>query len=57
MEKKCKHLFPLKNVTIRKVKTIRRPKLDNAQLQSMQTEEDVKVGVPKKPKEITTEKK
>lgn len=44
MEKKCKRIFPLKNITIRKVKTIRKPKIDMAQLKDMQADTD-KAGV------------
>jgi len=38
MIKKCKHIFPLENVTIRKVKSIKRPRIDLNQLAAMQTE-------------------
>ena len=38
MAQKCKHIFPLENVTIRKVKSIKRPRVDMAQLNAMQTE-------------------
>ena len=38
MQKKCKHIFPLENVTIRKVKSIKRPKVDIAQLSAMQAD-------------------
>ena len=38
MIQKCKHIFPLENVTIRKVKSIKRPRVDMAQLNAMQTE-------------------
>lgn len=41
MEKKCKHIYPLKNITIRKVKSIRRPKIDMAQLASIQAESEI----------------
>lgn len=46
MEKKCRPIFPLENVTIRKVKTVKRPRFDAAQLSSMQTETEI-AGVKK----------
>ena len=48
MTKKCKHIFPLENVTIRKVKSIKRPRIDMAQLSQMQAETSIAgVVVPK----------
>jgi small subunit ribosomal protein S3Ae len=49
MAKKCKHIFPLENVTIRKVKSIKRPKIDMNQLNAMHTESELAgVELPKK---------
>ena len=50
MAQKCKHIFPLENVTIRKVKSIKRPKVDLAQLNIMQAETKP-AGEPLPPKE------
>ena len=50
MAQKCKHIFPLENVTIRKVKSIKRPRVDMAQLNAMQTE-TAPAGVQLKAKE------
>ena len=50
MMQKCKHIFPLENVTIRKVKSIKRPRVDMAQLNAMQTE-TAPAGVELKAKE------
>ena len=36
--KKCKHIFPLESVTIRKVKSIKRPRIDMTQLNAMHVE-------------------
>ena len=48
MTKKCKHIFPLENVTIRKVKSIKRPRIDMAQLSQMQAETSIAgVELPK----------
>ena len=48
MTKKCKHIFPLENVTIRKVKSIKRPRIDMTQLSAMQTETSIAgVQIPK----------
>ena len=48
MTKKCKHIFPLENVTIRKVKSIKRPRIDMTQLSAMQTEKSIAgVQIPK----------
>ena len=41
MTKKCKHIFPLENVTIRKVKSIKRPRVDMTQLNSMQADGEI----------------
>ncbi len=41
MAKKCKHIFPLENITIRKVKSIKRPKVDMNQLGDMHTETEL----------------
>lgn len=38
MTDKCKKIFPLENVTIRKVKSIKRPRFDQQQLKDMQAE-------------------
>ena len=50
MAQKCKHIFPLENVTIRKVKSIKRPRIDMTQLSSMQAEAEI-AGVVLPPKE------
>ena len=41
MEEKCKIIYPLENLTIRKVKSIKRPKIDFNQLNSIQTESEI----------------
>ena len=41
MTKKCKHIFPLENVTIRKVKSIKRPRVDMTQLNAMQADGEI----------------
>ena len=41
MAEKCKNIFPLENVTIRKVKSIKRPKIDLNQLTDMHTAGDL----------------
>ena len=41
MTKKCKHIFPLENVTIRKVKSIKRPRVDMTQLSAMQADGEI----------------
>ena len=41
MTKKCKHIFPLENVTIRKVKSIKRPRVDITQLNAMQADGEI----------------
>ena len=38
MAQKCKQIFPLENITIRKVKSIKRPKVDMNQLNEMHAE-------------------
>ena len=45
MNEKCKHIFPLENITIRKVKSIKRPKVDNNQLNDMHANMDKLAGV------------
>ena len=55
MLQKCKHIFPLENVTIRKVKSIKRPRVDMAQLNAMQTE-TTPAGVELRAKEETEAK-
>lgn len=55
MEQKCKKIYPIKNCTIRKVKTIKRPRFDAAQLQSMQGDTEVP-GVDEKKEEKKEEK-
>ena len=48
MAQKCKHIFPLENITIRKVKSIKRPRIDMAQLSQMQAESKIAgVELPK----------
>ena len=39
--KKCKHIFPLESVTIRKVKSIKRPRIDMTQLNSIQAQSEI----------------
>ena len=41
MTKKCLHIFPLENVTIRKVKSIKRPRVDMTQLNAMQADQEI----------------
>ena len=50
MAKKCKHIFPLENITIRKVKSIKRPRVDMTQLNAMQADQEI-AGVLLQPKE------
>ena len=38
MAQKCKHIFPLENITIRKVKSIKRSRVDMNQLSTIQSE-------------------
>ena len=45
MAKKCRNIFPLENITIRKVKSIKRPKIDMNQLNDMHTQQDDLAGV------------
>ena len=48
MAQKCKHIFPLENVTIRKVKSIKRPRVDMTQLSAIQSETTIAgVQIPK----------
>ena len=52
MAKKCKPIFPLENITIRKVKSIKRPKIDANQLNEMHANLDMAgVKVEKKEEE------
>ena len=55
MESKCKKIFPIENCTIRKIKTVKRPRFDMAQLLSMQA--DSEVAGDKKEEEKKEEKK
>ena len=41
MESKCKKIYPIENCTIRKIKTVKRPRFDMAQLLSMQADSEV----------------
>ena len=41
MAQKCKHIFPLENITIRKVKSIKRPRVDMTQLSQLQAESEI----------------
>lgn len=50
MTMKCKKIFPIENCTIRKVKTIKRPRFDITQLQSMHAESNV-IGIKEEKKE------
>ena len=50
IQQKCKKIFPIKSCLIRKVKTIKRPRFDLAQLLSMQAEGEVP-GLEDKPEE------
>ena len=50
METKCKKIFPIENCTIRKIKTVKRPRFDMAQLLSMQADSEV-AGDKKEEKE------
>ena len=56
MAAKCKNIFPLENVTIRKVKSIKRPRVDMTQLNAMQTDSDI-AGVKLPLKEEKEEEK
>lgn len=56
MEDKCKKIFPIKSCLIRKVKTIKRPRFDLAQLQSMQGDTEVP-GMEEKKEEKKPEEK
>ncbi len=48
MAQKCKHIFPLENITIRKVKSIKRPRVDMTQLSAIQSETTIAgVQIPK----------
>jgi small subunit ribosomal protein S3Ae len=51
MTKKCKAIFPLENITIRKVKSIKRPKVDANQLNDMHMNMDNWAGVKIEKKE------
>ena len=55
MESKCKKIFPIENCTIRKIKTVKRPRFDMAQLLSMQA--DSEVAGDKKEEALKEEKK
>ncbi|MCQ2819776.1 MAG: 40S ribosomal protein S3a/S1 [archaeon] len=57
MEQKCKKIFPIKSCLVRKVKTIKRPRLDMAQLQSMQGEGEIPGMEEKKETEQKEEEK
>ena len=41
MTKKCKHIFPFENVISRKVKSIKRPRVDMTQLNALQTDGEI----------------
>ena len=41
MAQKCKRIFPLENITIRKVKSIKRPRVDMTQLSQMQADSEI----------------
>ena len=51
MAKKCKAIFPLENITIRKVKSIKRPKVDANQLNEMHANSNEWAGVKIEKKE------
>ena len=51
MTKKCKAIFPLENITIRKVKSIKRPRVDANQLNDMHMNMDNWAGVKIEKKE------
>jgi small subunit ribosomal protein S3Ae len=56
IKKQCKKIFPLQNCTIRKVKTLKRPRFDMVQLLSIQSDMVVVPGVETtKPVEEATE--
>ena len=56
MAKQCKHIFPLENITIRKVKSIKRPRIDMTQLNAMQEKTEIAgIAVPKVEKEEAKE--
>ena len=52
MTNKCKKIYPIDNCTIRKVKTIKRPRFDITQLKDMQTETEI-IGAKKEEEKKT----
>ena len=52
MTNKCKKIYPIDNCTIRKVKTIKRPRFDMTQLKDMQTETEI-IGAKKEEEKKT----
>ena len=57
METKCRKIFPIENCTIRKIKTVKRPRFDLAQLLSMQADSEVAGDKKKEKVEKKEEKK
>ena len=52
MAQKCKHIFPLENITIRKVKSIKRPRVDMNQLSAIQSDAPIAgIQIPKNEEE------
>ena len=49
MTQKAKKIFPIENCTIRKVKTVKRPRFDIQQLLSMQADSEI-IGADKEEK-------
>ena len=50
MTQKAKKIFPIENCTIRKVKTVKRPRFDIQQLLSMQADSEI-IGAEEKKEE------
>ena len=51
MTQKAKKIYPIENCTIRKVKTVKRPRFDIQQLLSMQADSEIIGAEEKKEKE------
>ena len=52
MAQKCKHIFPLENITIRKVKSIKRPRVDMNLLSQIQSDLPIAgIQIPKNEEE------
>ena len=52
MAQKCKHIFPLEKIAIRKVKSIKRPRVDMNQLSAIQSDAPIAgIQIPKNEEE------